>query len=252
MDLQHQDQLPSLLLALNQTHDNLGAIESPRTYSQSLHGPIDASSQAATLAFMYLSKRFEDVKQVLGVPTSDETLKFLSLMVILSRRDIHISSEDMTYLQSKAYLLTQPLELRLKLLEAFADFLRAEFNIQTRILLELVVRAKSLSPQDPQETLRTLRELFCMLNNEDASRLRGASTSLMELWKIHAEKEMSHEKTLRILGFFLETRTLILLLQNIFSHYQDRVREISLLHPWGQSDRARTLRKQMEVITIFE
>jgi hypothetical protein len=158
----------------------------------------------------------------------------------------------MIRLQSQACVLTESLESRLKLVEIFVDLLRSAFDIQTHILLELVVRAKTLSPQDLQETLRTLRELYCILNNEDASHLRGAATSLRGLWKIHAQKERSHEKTLRLVGFVRESRALSLFLPIIFSHYQEGIRKTSLLHPWGQSDRARTLREQMKASTTFE
>jgi hypothetical protein len=148
--------------------------------------------------------------------------------------------------------LNRVLESHLESLEIFVDVLHSAFNIQTHILLELVVRAKSLSPQDPQETLRTFRELYCILNNEDASHLRGAVTSLKGLLKIHAEKGRSYEMALRLLGFVGESRALSLFLPIIFSHYQEGIRKTSLLHPWGQSDRARTLRKQMKASTTFE
>jgi hypothetical protein len=171
----------------------------------------------------------------------------LSEAGILPQRDISMSPMVMTCLQSNTGLYEKSLEMRVKHLELRVNIFRAAFDIQTHILLELVVRAKSLSPQDPQETLRTLRELFCILNNEDASRLRGAVSSLMELCKIHAKEEMSLEKTVKLLSFLAETRTLSLLLQVIFLRYQLGIWKTSLLHPWGQSDRARIIREQMKV-----
>jgi len=179
-------------------------------------------------------------------------LELLTEIGTLLLQDIPIASELMTYLQSRACIFTVLLESHLKFVEAFVDVLRSAFNMQTHILLELVVRAKSLSPQDPQETLCTLRELYCILNSEDTSHLRGAITSLRGLWKIHAEKGRSNEKALRLLGFVGEIRTLSLFLPIIFSRYQEGIRKTSFLHPWGQSDRARTLREQMNALATFE
>jgi hypothetical protein len=89
MDLQRQGQLGSIPSKLNRWHDNLDAMGSPRTYSQSLQGPIDASSEAATRAFMYLSDRFEEVKRLLDTinlfnsVSPDPALKMLSEVGIL-------------------------------------------------------------------------------------------------------------------------------------------------------------------------
>ena len=261
MDLQRQDQLGSILSELNRWHNNFDTMGSPRTYYQSLQGPIDASSQAATRAFVCFSERFEELKRILDIINRfyyicyeplEPTFNLLRLVGISSQRDIPMAEDPATHLQSQICMFAESLGSLLGVLEAFANFLRADFHIQTHILLELVVRAKSLSPQDPQETLRTLRELYCILNNEDASHLRGAVTSLRGLWEIYSEKERSHEKTLRLVGFARESRALSLFLPIIFSRYQEGIRKTSFLHPWGQSDRARTLREQMNALATFE
>ena len=56
IDLQRKGQLGSIPSELNRWHDNLNAMGSPRNYSQSLRGPIDANSQAATRA-LYICPR---------------------------------------------------------------------------------------------------------------------------------------------------------------------------------------------------
>jgi len=161
-------------------------------------------------------------------------------------------SELMASLSDLTGIVKEELEESSEILERSFGFIRSSFDVQTHILRELVVRAKSFSQQDPQEALSTFRQLFCILNNEDASRLRGAVISLIELGKIQAEKEMSYKKLLRLSDLWVELRSLSLFLPIIFSHYQEAIRKTSFLHPWGQSDRARTLREQMNVLASFE
>jgi hypothetical protein len=183
LDLQRQGQLGRIPSELNRWHDNLDAMGSPRTYSQSLPWQIDASSQAATRAFMYLSDEFEKVKRLLDINlfnrvSPEPVLKLIREAIL---QPVPMASVLMTYLQSHECIFAEALESQLEALEALADFLRGAFHVQTHILLELVVRAKSHPPQDPQETVRTFRELHCILNNEDASHLREAVTSLIGL-----------------------------------------------------------------------
>jgi hypothetical protein len=113
MDLQHQGQLGSFLSELNRRHNNLDAMRFPGNYSQSLQGPIDASSQAATRAFMYLSEWFEQVKRLLDTinkfncVSPEPVLKLFRKTGILLQRGIHMAPGFMTYLQSQACILIE-------------------------------------------------------------------------------------------------------------------------------------------------
>jgi hypothetical protein len=126
MDLQHQGQLGSILPELNRRHNNLDAMRSPRNYSQSLQGPIDASSQAATRAFMYLSEWFKEVKRIFVMISlfkrisPELVLKLFRVAEIFHQRDIPMALEFMTDLQ----IFTESLESHLVLLELFVDILR--------------------------------------------------------------------------------------------------------------------------------
>lgn len=124
MDLQRQGQLESILSELNRRHNNLDAMRYPRNYSPSLQGPIDASSQAAIRAFMYLSDGFEEVKWIfvmisLSKRISPElVLKLFRVAEIFHQRDIPMAPEFMTHLQ----IFTESLESHLELLELFVDY----------------------------------------------------------------------------------------------------------------------------------
>jgi hypothetical protein len=195
---------------------------------------------------MDLSEMFEGAKQLLCEinPNLSQSMSTISRGVeILPLLDQPVAPEIVTYFQRQRHDITHSLDSSLALLEAFAEYLNITFNVQAHILVELIGRAKDISPQGPQETLNTFRELFCVVNNEDASRLKGALTSLRSLCKIYAEKDMSLIKLYEIIGIVLQKHILRILLDRIMGDYEGRMRKMSLLHPWGQSDRARALRE---------
>jgi hypothetical protein len=170
-----------------------------------LQGPIEASSQAAVRAFMDLSEKFEDVTRLsdeandtLSKPANEERTMNLSLSLSVTP----MASQLVGYFPCLLCFFTEFPDLGLRLLGAFTDYLGRIFDIQRHILLELGARAKRISPQGQQETLCTFRELFCVVNSEDISHLKGAVNSLRGLWKIRAEKENSYEKTKEIKFFF--------------------------------------------------
>jgi hypothetical protein len=256
MDLQHHGQHQSLPSQLNRWHDNICAIGSPRSHSYSLQGPIDASYQTAIRAFMDLSERTEYLKHF-WYKVNDLTFEPFYKMAITANETLPKISTPMTpklttYLQLPVRAFTNIIYANLEILEAFAEFLRVTFDIQRHILLELAGRVKVISPQSPQDALRTFRELFCKVNNEDASRLKEVAISLKGLCNICAEKETSYEKGYEVLGFMLEYMSLELLLGRMLLHYHLEIVKTSLLHPRSQSDHARTVREEIKVDHIVK
>jgi hypothetical protein len=128
MDLQRHDRHGSI-----RSHDSLDAMGPPRAYSQSLRGPIDASSQAATRAFMYLSEGFEEVKRISDIINRfnsisfEPILKLFRLAAFLSQRDILIAAEPLTRLQSQICITAEKLEF-LVLLETIVAALRSALS----------------------------------------------------------------------------------------------------------------------------
>jgi hypothetical protein len=256
MDLQHHGQHQSLPSQLNRWHDNICAIGSPRSHSYSLQGPIDASYQTAIRAFMDLSERTEYLKHI-WYKVNDLTFEPFYKMAITANETLPIICTPMTlelttFLQPRPRTYTNIICETFKALESFAENLRVIFDIQRHILLELAGRVKVISPQRPQDALRTFRGLFCKVNNEDVSRIKEVAISLKTLCEICAEKETSHGKCYEVLSFAIRCTTLQLLLVHMLLHYHLEIGNTSLLHPWSQSDRARTMREKMNIDHIVK